>query len=220
MKKSTLVLLILLSALLAAGVACGGGTADTPSTDTSTIAVAPADVPAEIALVAEALEVEAEPAKPATPGCEDYLRFCVTAVTTGTVPAEATTGTNHYQVSDCTAWAAPGAARIVELPFITAVGDKQMTVALTRISAYTGPGSYDLTAVVTNGMPDVFPTIEVDGRAFSNGEGSTAVVTLAADGSGSVQASNLVEIASLLVSNPDPDARLDFSMSWTCKDIE
>jgi len=73
-------------------------------------------------------------------------------------------------------------------------------------------------AVTNSGNPDSFPALEVAGRTFSNGEGSTAVVTVAADGSGSLQATGLVELASIQVSSPDPDARIDLSMQWTCQE--
>ena len=53
-------------------------------------------------------------------------------------------------------------------------------------------------------MLDLFPAIEVARRTFSNGSGSTAEVTVATDGSGSLQATGLVEQASMQVSNPDP----------------
>ena len=43
------------------------------------------------------------------------------------------------------------------------------------------------------------------------------MVTVAADGSGSVQATGLVEQASIQVSNLDPNARIDFAMQWTCR---
>ena len=68
-------------------------------------------------------------------------------------------------------------------------------------------------------MPDAFPAIDVAGRTFNNGEPSTAVVTVNADGSGTLEAHDLVEIASVQKSNPDPDARVDFTMQWTCQDI-
>lgn len=209
MKRFRLVLLILCGVLLGASVACGGETADSTSS-----ADIPAAEPTEAADI-----VEPDNTEPVMLGCEEYLRFCVTAETSGAITAVATTGTNHYQVNNCAEWAAPGDARILELPFITAAGDQKTTVALTRIGEYTGPGSYELTAVSTTGMPDMFPTIEVAGRAFSNGDGTTAVVTIAADGSGSLQATHLVEIASLQVSNPDPAAQVDFAMQWTCKDM-
>lgn len=220
MKRLNPVLLILFVVVL--GVACGGATAVPASPTAEPTAAAElteAEKLAEAAAIVEAAGLgETDNAASATPGCEDYLRFCVTAESSGTVTAVATTGTNHYQVSNCAEWAAPGAARILELPFITAAGENQVTVALTRIGEYSGPGSYELTAVSTTGLPDMFPTIEADGRAFSHGNGATAVVTIAADGSGTLQATNLVEITTLNVSNPDPAARIDFSMQWTCKE--
>ena len=110
------------------------------------------------------------------------------------------------------------APRILELPFFVGAGESKITMALTRIGQYTGPGTYTLAAQSSSGMPDMFPTIEVAGRAFSNGEGSAATVTVAADGSGTIGATGLVEIASVQISNPDPDARIDFTMTWTCKE--
>lgn len=214
MKHFRLILFILCGALLGAAVACGGAT---PATTTT-----PAADPTEAAEVAQPeteTVSETDSAQSAVPGCEEYLRFCVVAEASGTETAVATTGTNHYAVSNCAEWAAAGEARILELPFITAAGENQLTIALTRIGEYTGPGNYALTALSTTGMGDMFPAISLNGRAFSNGEDTTATVTIAADGSGSLQATNLVEIASVQVSNPDPAARVDLSMQWTCKDI-
>ena len=155
--------------------------------------------------------------KQAVPGCEDYLRFCVTASIRGTLTATATAGANSSSNKNCTTWAAGGAARILELPLMLAAGPDKITVALARIGQYTGPGKYELAAVATQGMPDIFPTIEAAGKTYSNGAGSSAVVTIAADGSGSIQAAKLVQQASVQVSNPDPAARIDFSMQWTCQ---
>ena len=90
-------------------------------------------------------------------------------------------------------------------------------MALTRIGAYTGPGTYEMKAQASGGMLDPLPAIEVARRTFSNGSGSTAEVTVAADGSGSLQATGLVEQTSMQVSNPDPNARIDFAMQWTCQ---
>lgn len=45
-------------------------------------------------------------------------------------------------------------------------------LALTRIGAYTGQGTYELAAQNTNGMPDMCPAIGVAGRSFSNGGNS------------------------------------------------
>jgi hypothetical protein len=151
-------------------------------------------------------------------GCEDYLQFCVTSSISGSVTATATAGTNNSSGKNCTTWAAGGAARILELPLMLAAGQDKITVALTRISQYTGPGQYELIAVTSKGMPDIFPAIETAGQTYSNGEGSSAVVTIAADGSGSIQAAKLVQQASVQVSNPDPSAQIDFSMQWTCRD--
>ena len=110
-----------------------------------------------------------------------------------------------------------GAARILELPFVLPLGDVPVTVALTRLGSYTGPGQYEMAAMTTTGNPDAFPALDVDGRTFSNGEGSAAVVTVAADGSGTIVATGLVELASPQVASPDPDARVDFAMQWTCQ---
>ncbi|MBX3014578.1 MAG: hypothetical protein KF832_23870 [Caldilineaceae bacterium] len=104
------------------------------------------------------------------------------------------------------------------MPFIVGAGESKITVALTRIGAYTGSGTDELVAQTSNGMPDAFPAIQVAGRAFSNGEGSTAVVTVATNGSGTITATNLVEIASIQVTTPDPNARIDFAMRWQCAD--
>jgi len=156
--------------------------------------------------------------QPAVPGCEDFLQFCVTSSISGTVTASATAGTNSSSGKNCTAWAAAGPARILELPMMLAAGADKVTVALTRIGEYTGPGQYELKAVSTQGLTDSFPTLEAAGQTYSNGEGSSAVVTIAADGSGSIQAVKLVQQASVQVTNPDPAARIDFSMQWTCRD--
>ena len=75
-------------------------------------------------------------------------------------------------------------------------------------------------AAPSSGMLDLLPAIEVARRTFSNGSGSTAEVTVAADGSGSLQATGLVEQASMQVSNPDPNARIDFAMQWACHQQE
>jgi hypothetical protein len=152
-------------------------------------------------------------------GCEEYFRFCVTSTVSGAVNAAATGGVGSSSVDNCTAWAQDGPARILELPLMRGAGETPITVALTRIAAYTGPGEYELRAVATGGaIPDMFPSMDVGGRTFTNDENSTARVTVAADGSGSLQAMGLVEIASLQVSEPDPAAaRVDLSMRWTCQ---
>jgi hypothetical protein len=158
--------------------------------------------------------------QPLAAGCEDYLQFCVTSAISGTITTTATAGTNNSANKNCTTWAAEGAARILELPMMLAAGSDKVTVALTRIAQYSGPGEYKLVAVTTTGQPDMFPAIEAAGQTYSNGEGSSAVVTIAADGSGSIQAMNLVQQDSIQISSPDPAARIDFSMQWTCHDIQ
>ena len=211
--KSGLVLFLLVSTMLF-GVACGGSPATESlapeATTAPTVAVLPqseADEPAEMP----------EDTGAASGGCEDFFRFCVTSTLSGAVNSTATAGMGG-NVDDCAAWVAEGDSRVLDLPMMQGAGEDMITVALTRISDYTGPGEYELQAVVNQGMPDMFPAIVAGERTFNNGEGSTAVVTVAADGSGTVEAKGLVEIASMMVSNPDPDARVDFSMQWTCRD--
>lgn len=212
--KYGLVLFLLVSTMLF-GAACGGGSATTESS-----------APEATTIPVEAASPESEADEPAempqdtgaaTGGCEEFFRFCVTSTLSGSVNSTATAGMGG-NVDDCAAWVAEGDSRVLDLPMMQGAGDDLITVALTRISDYTGPGVYELQAVVNQGMPDMFPAIAVGERTFNNGEGSTAVVTVAADGSGTVEAKGLVEIASMMVSNPDPDARVDFSMQWTCRD--
>jgi hypothetical protein len=201
----------LLGALLVAMAACGGG-GEAAVTERASVE---ASVPEPA--VEEPAAVEAASDETGAGECEDYFRFCVTSTISGAVNAEATAGVGA-NIDTCAAWAAAGDARIVELPMMLAAGDAAITVALTRVGEYTGPGQYELQPSVTQGMPDMFPTLEAGGRTFSNGEGSTAVAVINADGSGSVEATGLVEIASVQVSAPDPSARVDFSMQWTCQD--
>jgi hypothetical protein len=150
-------------------------------------------------------------------GCEPYFRFCAEATLRGTVETQAAGGVGA-NIPTCAEWAATGDSRILELPMMLNAGDPTVNIALTRIGQYTGPGSYTLEAVAAEGMPDMFPAIQVGGRAFNNGPDSTAVATINADGSGSIEATGLVEIASVTVSDPDPSARVDLSMQWTCQD--
>ena len=157
-------------------------------------------------------------AAPLPAGCDEFFPICNTVTISGAVTAEGSIGSVH-KAESCAAWAAgANSPRILELPFFVGAGESKITLALTRIGQYTGPGTYTLAAQSSSGMPDMFPTIEVAGRAFSNGEGSAATVTVAADGSGTIEATGLVEIASVQISNPDPDARIDFTMTWTCKE--
>ena len=69
-------------------------------------------------------------------------------------------------------------------------------------------------------MGDVGAVLEgVRGHRGAKGVGS-AGANVNADGSGTLDATGLAEIASVMVSDPDPDARVDFAMQWTCQDIE
>lgn len=205
--RPTLLITGLLLLLLAG---CDSSTPPAPST----VATTPTPL-AATATTAPAAE-QAPSTLPA--GCDDFFPFCNTVTISGAVTAEGSIGSVH-KADSCAAWAAgESTSRILELPFIVGAGESQITVALTRIGAYTGPGTYELAAQTTNGLPDMFPAIAVAERTFSNGEGSAATVTVAADGSGTITATKLVEIASIQVANPDPDARIDFAMTWLCKD--
>ncbi len=122
--------------------------------------------------------------------------------------------------NDWAAWAAGGDARILELPTVLGAGDEdKITIALSRIGAYTGPGRYELAAVATSGNPYSFPAIDVAGRTFSNGEKfhlrSSPSLPMAP---GRCKPRGSVEWASIQVSSPDPDARVDLSMQWTCQE--
>lgn len=219
--KSRLALLLLGFGLLGS-TACGGAAVQPQATAGSAAETrstpAPTTEPAANAADTE-VEQEVVAADSATVDCEEYFRFCVTSEISGAVTTSATAGMGG-NIGTCADWAAPGDARVVEMPMMQGAGDDRITVALTRIAAYTGPGSYVLQNTVTEGIPDMFPTIEAARRTFGYGDGATAVVTVAADGSGTVQATGLVEIASLMVSDPDPAARVDFAMQWTCRDIQ
>ncbi|MFZ2486657.1 MAG: hypothetical protein WAZ19_00930 [Anaerolineae bacterium] len=190
--------------------ACGGQ---------STPAMQPTTQPTLAVADAPAATVAAQaPAEPAGTTCEDYFGFCVTAQASGAVTATATGGWASSSNTDCTALAAAGDARILELPNLLPAGENQITIALTRVGAYTGPGTYTLAATATGGaMPDMFPAVRIADRAFNNGEGSHATVTINADGSGTLEATGLVEIDAMQGVAPDPNARLDFAMQWTCQ---
>ena len=219
MKRPLVLFLLVCVALI--GTACGGGETTAP-TELPTAGPGGATelTEEEAAAFAAALDPDAATAgdgAAADGDCEAYFRFCVAASVSGTVESVATGGVGA-NIDTCAVWAAPGEARILELPMMLAAGEDAITVALTRIAAYTGPGRYELVSVSTDGIPDMFPTMEVAGRTFAEGEGATAVVTVNADGSGTLDATGLAEIASIGVSNPDPTARVDLGMQWTCQD--
>lgn len=216
MKTPRLTLLSILITIALMVAACGGGASEAPAVQPTTTA-APAqpvqEAPAAEPPAAEAPDDAAEPS-----ACEDYFGFCITAQATGAVDAAGAGGWASSSNTDCTALAAPGDARILELPNLMAAGEQQIAVALTRVGAYTGPGTYELAATATGGaMPDQFPAVRVGSRAFTNGPDTTASVTVNADGSGTLEAMNLVEMDAMQGATPDPSARLDFAMQWTCQ---
>ena len=216
--KDRMTLLIAALAITLTTAACGG-TATTTSTPTAQTAMA-----AETE--APAVQPMTEPSPTRAPAneeavastCEEYFGYCITAQATGAVDATGAGGWASSTNTDCTAWAVPGDARILELPNLMAAGEQQIAVALTRIGAFIGPGTYELAATATGGaMPDQFPAVRVGNRAFTNGADTTAIVTVNADGSGTLEAKNLVEMDAMQGAAPDPNARLDFGMQWTCK---
>jgi hypothetical protein len=209
--RMTLLIAMMLIALVAA--ACGGNAATSPTPVTPATQIPPtAPAAAEAPATAAPNKAQAAPS-----ACEEFFGFCATAAISGSVTGTGTAGVGSSSNTDCAAWASGGDARILELPMMLGAGGSKITVALTRVGAYTGPGTYELKAQASGGMPDMFPTIEVAGRTFANGPDSTAVAIIAADGSGSVQATGLAEQASIQVSNPDPNARIDLAMQWTCQ---
>ena len=192
--------------------ACGGQS--TPTTPRQPDAAA--DPVSAATAVPQPLPAATEPAASA---CEDYFGFCITAQATGAVEATGAGGWASSSNTDCIALAAPGDARILELPNLMAAGEQQIAVALTRVGTFTGPGTYELAATATGGaMPDQFPAVRVGNRAFTNGPDTAASITVNADGSGSLEATGLVEMDAMQGVAPDPDARLDFAMQWTCQE--
>ncbi|NCC31126.1 MAG: hypothetical protein EOM24_03770 [Chloroflexia bacterium] len=211
--------MVLLGLLLLMSVGCGTTTPAAPTVNSPTMAPSPmgtsSEQPPEVPTSnAASSSVSTGQAS----ACEEYFRFCVTSTVSGAVNASATGGVGG-NLDNCTAWAEEGPARILEVPMMLNSGEPPITVALTRIAAYTGPGDYVLQAVATGGaIPDMFPAMTVGTRSFGIGEGSTARVTVAADGSGLLEATGLVEIASVQVSAPDPTARVDLTMQWICQE--
>lgn len=211
--RLTLLSILLATALMAA--ACGGDAGPAPATQATTAAATEQPAPT---MPAAQPAAETPAAAAASSACEEYFGFCITAQATGAVEATGAGGWASSSNTDCTALAAAGEARILELPNLMPAGEQQIAVALTRVGAYTGPGTYELAATATGGaMPDQFPALRVGKRAFSNGEGSSATVTVNADGSGTLEATGLVEIDAMQGATPDPSARLDFAMQWTCQ---
>lgn len=150
--------------------------------------------------------------------CEPYLKFCIKAQVSGAATASGVSGLGGSQ--SCAEWAAGGAARVLELPTMLPLGEKnKITVALTRIAAYNGPGVYTLTSTRQGSIPDMLPALDTGERSFGDGAGSTATVRINADGSGTLEAGQLIEIkAAHRMREPDPAARAKLSMQWTCRE--
>lgn len=160
--------------------------------------------------------------KPAEPDCDPYLRFCIKSQVSGAVTASGVSGFGG--AVPCAEWAKGGAGRVLELPNMLPMGDKnKTTVALTRVGAYTAPGEFVLasTRQGTGPIPDVLPAVDTGERSFGEGSGSRATVKIEADGSGRLEATDLVETKAMhRTREPDPAARLNLVMTWTCKDIQ
>lgn len=213
MKSPRMTLFAMMTAIALMAAACGGSADEAPAA-LPALAQPAQEMPAAEQPVAEAPDAAAD----APTACEDYFGFCITAQAGGAVDAAGAGGWASSTNTDCTAFAAPGDARILELPNLLAAGEQPFGVALTRVGAYTGPGTYQLAATATGGtMPDMFPAVRVGSRAFTNGPDTTASVTVNADGSGTLEATGLVEMDAMQGATPDPSARLDFAMQWTCQ---
>ncbi|MBP1467803.1 hypothetical protein EYB53_018960 [Candidatus Chloroploca sp. M-50] len=219
MKTSKSFRMALLGLLLLVSVGCGTTTPAAPTVNPPTMVPSAVGTSSEQPPDAATSNAESpDPGSAQAVACEEYFRFCVTSTVSGAVNASATGGVGG-NIDNCTAWAEEGPARILEVPMMLNSGEPPITVALTRIAAYTGPGEYVLQSVATGGaIPDMFPAMNVGARSFGIGEGSTARVTVAADGSGMLEATGLVEIASVQVSAPDPNARVDLTMQWICQE--
>ncbi len=223
MKTTRLTLFTIMTAITLMTAACGGSASEAPAAQPTMVAAQPttAAAPAQPAPEMPAADqpvAEAPDAAVDASACEEYFGFCITAQATGAVDATGAGGWASSSNTDCTALAAAGDARILELPNLMAVGEQQIAAALTRIGAYTGPGTYELAATATGGaMPDMYPAVRVGSRAFTNGADTTATVTVNADGSGTLEATTLVEMDAMQGATPDPSARLDFAMQWTCQ---
>ncbi|MCA1977612.1 MAG: hypothetical protein LDL19_00090 [Thiobacillus sp.] len=152
--------------------------------------------------------------------CEPYLKFCLKANISGAVAASGVAGFGGSK--SCSEWAAGGAARVLELPTMLPMGDQnKITVGLTRIGEYNGPGVYALASTRQGSIPDMLPALDTGERSFGDGTGSSATVRINADGSGILEADQLVEIKSASrMREPDPAARVKLSMRWTCRDSQ
>ncbi len=156
------------------------------------------------------------------PECDPYLQFCIKASVNGAATASGVSGFGGRM--PCAEWAKGGAARVLELPNMLPMGEKnKITVALTRVGAYTAPGDYTLVSTGSGQgpIPDMLPAVDTGEQSFGEGPGSQASVRIEANGSGRLEANGLVEIkAAHRMREPDPAARLNLVMQWTCRDVQ
>lgn len=215
MQKVLVFCLLLCSMML--GVACGSQNATSgQDTGDQTAVSAPEGAP-----TTQLATIEPAPAADdvaANTGCEEYFRFCTHVQISGSLTADFTSGIGG-NIPTCTEWAASGAARHLDLPMVQAFEQTPVViVALTALGEYTGPGRYEMEHTKTGALPDMFPSLAVGDQTFERGEGATAVAEVAADGSGTFTATGLVEVASIQNSNPDPNAQVDLTVTWTCQE--
>ena len=129
MKTTRLTLLTIMTAITLMTAACGGSASEAPAAQPTT-APAPAQ-PAPEMPAADQPAAEAPDAAVDASACEEYFGFCITAQATGAVDATGAGGWASSSNTDCTALAAAGDARILELPNLLAAGEQQIAVALT-----------------------------------------------------------------------------------------
>lgn len=203
------ILVLLLSAcLIGSAVACGGGAPASEATAPTTAAQTTSALPTVAPTTAAAQTTAAIP-------CESYLRFCATVQVSGAVTADVTTPASVINMPACATWAAAGPSHHLDVPTAQSFDAQPVVVALTAIGVYTGPGRYELAQSRSGDLPDRFPALSVGGRTFDSDANTTAVVEVAADGSGALTATGLVEMGAA-----DPDARVDLSMRWICQDAQ
>jgi len=154
--------------------------------------------------------------------CDPFLQFCIKSQVSGAATASGVSGFGGR--TPCAEWAKGGAARVLELPNMLPMGEQnKITVALTRVGAYSAPGEYTLVSTSSGqgAIPDMLPAVDTGEQSFGEGAGSQAKVRIEADGSGRLEANGLVEIkAAHRMREPDPAARLNLVMQWTCRDVQ
>jgi len=204
------------SGTTASGTTANGTTANGTTANGTTAPTSPPITSEEI--VSETVETVPPAEEPDTAGCEDYFRFCTHVQLSGSINSEFTSGIGG-NVASCTEWAAEGASHHLDLPMVQAFAQSPVvTVALASLGEYTGPGRYEMEHTKSGALPDAFPVVAVGDRTFERGESATAVAEIGADGSGTLTATGLVEIATMQNSSPDPNAAIDLTITWTCQE--